>query len=460
MIKRRQMIATSNNKTSTIKNKIALCGIVLLFVSCVTKTEENIGKTVITKWQGDKQSAISITYDDGTINQFTVARPIMNKLGLPGTFYINTGLVNGSAKGKFIGRPNAEIIKETASIETNQDNFFERASLIGFTGTSEAVEYHSRAGSLFESGRITEAYELIDKGYEQIRNGNLKNPDGIVFFDNSVGDTSWEDFKTYTDEGHEIASHMVTHPRLAVLDEVNLLYELEQSKADIQKFLGEKYTFSAECPYGTEDERVMEYAHKIYPALRNRMPETYLDELNRSSKRQPGESEKEYVQWQRGPLTNVSMEVMKSWVDTCIIHDKIWLVLVFHGVDGIGWEPRTGAELEEYFSYMNEKEAYLWVATFADVTKYIRERKNTSISSVVQNKTIVVNISSDLDPEVYNVPVTLKTYVPAAWKNMVLNKKTKQEIQPGHKIQKDELGFYVLYSVIPGEGEIILSEQK
>ena len=460
MIKRRQMIATSNNKTSTIKNKIALCGIVLLFVSCVTKTEENIGKTVITKWQGDKQSAISITYDDGTINQFTVARPIMNKLGLPGTFYIKTGLVNGSAKGKFIGRPNAEIIKETASIETNQDNFFERASLIGFTGTSEAVEYHSRAGSLFESGRITEAYELIDKGYEQIRNGNLKNPDGIVFFDNSVGDTSWEDFKTYTDEGHEIASHMVTHPRLAVLDEVNLLYELEQSKADIQKFLGEKYTFSAECPYGTEDERVMEYAHKIYPALRNRMPETYLDELNRSSKRQPGESEKEYVQWQRGPLTNVSMEVMKSWVDTCIIHDKIWLVLVFHGVDGIGWEPRTGAELEEYFSYMNEKEAYLWVATFADVTKYIRERKNTSISSVVQNKTIVVNISSDLDPEVYNVPVTLKTYVPAAWKNMVLNKKTKQEIQPGHKIQKDELGFYVLYSVIPGEGEIILSEQK
>ena len=421
--------------------------------------EENPGHTFITKWPEDKQSAISITYDDGSINQLTVARPIMNKLGLPGTFYIITGKVNGSGKGQFIGRPADEIIKETASSKTNADNFFERASLIAFTGTSKAVEYHSNAGSLFESGKITEAYELIDEGYEQIRNGNLKNTENVDFNNNAVDTTTWADYKRYATEGHEIASHTVTHPRLAVLDEDNLLYELEQSKADIQHFLGEKYTFSAECPYGTENERVMEYAHKIYPALRNRMPESYLDEFNRSSKRSPGESEKEYVQWQRGPLTNVSMEVMKSWVDTCLAHDNIWLVLVFHGINGIGWEPKTGAELEEYFNYINERKDHLWVATFADVTKYIRERKNAVISSVVRDDAIVVNISYGLDPEVYDVPITLKTYVPRAWKTTVLNKKTKQENQLRLKIQKDALESYVLYSVMPGEDEIILAEQ-
>lgn len=442
-----------------MKNSISLFGIVLFFVACEIKMEDNLGYTAITKWQGDKQSAISITYDDGTINQFTVARPIMNKFGIPGTFYIITGKVNGSSKGKFIGRPNDEIIKETASSNTNSDNFFERASLIGFTGMNEAVEYHSKAGSLFESGKITEAHELMDEGYEHVRNHNLKSIDQVVFHDNSVDTTTWEDYQAYVAEGHEIASHTVTHPRLAVLDEVNLLYELEQSKADIQKFLGEKYTFSAECPYGTENQRVMEYAYKIYPALRNRMPEPYLDELNRSSKRPPGESEKEYVQWQRGPLNNVSMEVMKSWVDTCITYNNIWLVLVFHGIDGIGWEPRTGEELEEYFNYMNERKAYLWIATFADVTKYIRERKNTGITSVVQEDNIVVNISSDLDPTVYDVPITLKTYVPSTWKTTVLNKKAKQENRLRLKIKKDALGFYVLYSVMPGEGEIILSER-
>ena len=242
------------------------------------------------------------------------------------------------------------------------------------------------------------------------------------------------------------------------MDKVNLLYELEQSKSDIQKFLGEKYTFSVECPYGTEDERVMEYANKIYPALRNRMPEPYLDELNRESNKQPGESKKEYVQWQRGPLTNTSMEIMKSWVDTCTVHDNIWLVLVFHGVDGIGWEPKTGAELNEYFNYMKEKETYLWIATFADVTKYIRERKNTVISSIVRNDTIVVNISSDLDPVVYDVPITLKTYIPATWSTTAINRNNKQENKLRLKIQKDVLGFYVLYSVTPDEGEITLVE--
>jgi peptidoglycan/xylan/chitin deacetylase (PgdA/CDA1 family) len=442
-----------------MKNKIFLTGIILLFVSCTAKRDENPGHTTITKWQGDKQSAISITYDDGTINQLTVARPIMNKFGFPGTFYIVTGKVKGSGKGKFIGRPIAEIIQETASVKTNPDNFFERASLIGYTGMNDAVEYHSNAGSLFESVKITEAYERIDEAYEKVRSSNLKMMDHVDAYNSPTDTTTWEDYKAYTAEGHEIASHTVTHPRLAVLDEVNLLYELEQSKADIQKFLGEKYTFSAECPYGTENERVMEYAHEIYPALRNRMPEPYLDELNRSSKRQPGESEKEYVQWQRGPLTDISMEVMKSWVDTCIAHNNIWLVLVFHGIDGIGWEPRTGAELEEYFNYMNDRRADLWIATFSDVTKYIRERKNTVISSVVLDDTIEVNISSDLDTKVYDVPITLKTYVPVAWEIAVLHKKTKQENQLRLKIQKDAQGSYVLYSVRPGEVEILLAEQ-
>jgi peptidoglycan/xylan/chitin deacetylase (PgdA/CDA1 family) len=441
-----------------IKSKMPLFGLLLIFLSCSTHNRDIIGNTLITKWSGDKKSAISITYDDGIINQFTVARPIMNKLGMPGTFYIITGKVNGSGKGQFIGRPANEIIKETATIKTNPDNFFERASLIGHTGTSEAVEYHSNAGSLFESGKINEAYELIDEGFEKIRNGDLKDTDDVVFHNNVVDTTSWASYKKYAAEGHEIASHTVTHARLAVLDENNLLYELEQSKKDIQHFLGDKYTFSAECPYGTENERVMEYAHKVYPALRNRMPEPYLDELNRSSKKMPDESKKEYVQWQRGPLTNVSMETMKSWVNTCLSHDNIWLVLVFHGIDGIGWEPKTREDLEVYFNYINDRTDSLWVDTFANVTKYIRERKNTIIGRTVQGDTIIVNISNDLDPSVYDVPITLKTYVPNTWKTVHIDKRSKQGAPTRTVVNKDTVGSYVLYSVLPAENEIILTK--
>ena len=35
------------------------------------------GQTEITKWQDGKTGAVSITYDDGSINQFRYALPLM-----------------------------------------------------------------------------------------------------------------------------------------------------------------------------------------------------------------------------------------------------------------------------------------------------------------------------------------------------------------------------------------------
>lgn len=57
---------------------------------------------------------------------------------------------------------------------------------------------------------------------------------------------------------------------------VNILHELRRSKEDIEHFLGPYHTFSVECPFGTEDERVMPYLFEVYPAARNRMPEPWL----------------------------------------------------------------------------------------------------------------------------------------------------------------------------------------
>ncbi len=438
-----------------MKNIIFLFGIFILLASCAGKMNQKPGYTEITKWQGDKKAAVSITYDDGTINQFTVAVPIMNKLALPGTFFVNTGKVKGSAQGKFIGRPAETIIKETASVKTNQDNLFERASLTRFTGIDKAADYHTRAGSLFEAGKVKEACALIDEAYSKVRStGLIKKANAPV---NTTDTTTWDDFRTYIAQGHEIACHTITHPKLSVLTEPNLLYELEQCKADIEKNLGKRMTFSAECPYGSENDRVMGYAYKIFPALRNRMPEPWLEEIDRGNRKQPCTSDKEYIQWQRGPVRKISMAEMKSYVDTCMKHDNIWLVLVFHGVDGIGYEPRTGAELQEYFSYIKEREPSLYVATFGDVAKYMKERKNSTVKSDVRGNSIAVNVSSTLDPGLYDVALTLKTYIPKGWKSAVLDRKDKNPEKI--TILKDSGGPYVIYPFKPGDDGVVLTKE-
>ena len=87
------------------------------------------GATTITEWQYGKSGAISITYDDASRHQFTRALPLMERLKLPATFFVITGPITGSRyHGKFVGRPVADIIKESATVPTDAGNFLERCS--------------------------------------------------------------------------------------------------------------------------------------------------------------------------------------------------------------------------------------------------------------------------------------------------------------------------------------------
>ena len=380
-----------------------------------------VGQTEITKWKYGRNGAVSITYDDGSINQFVKALPIMNQLSMPGTFFINTGSIPGSEyQGKFIGRPVKEIIDESKSIPANKGNVYERASAARYLGYKGTSEYFTRAGAQIDAGRYAEAYKILDELYKKVGNGDFQAEADPEITVNGENVLTWDMIKTFAAQGHEFASHMVTHPYMAALDEPNMVYELEKSREEIINHLGTKHTFSAECPYGTEDERAMAYAHKVYPALRNRMPEKFLLELNRSSRKTPVNQAIEYVQWQRGATTKTPLQMMKAWVDTTAGHKNIWLVLVIHGVDGIGWEALTIQSIDEYFRYIKSKEHDLWVATFGDVAKYMRERMNSIVKSSENKGKITVTFTHSLDKSMYNLPLTLKTVVSPEWKEVIV----------------------------------------
>lgn len=435
-----------------MKNTGLIFLLFLLGLSNCNHEKDSTGETVITSWKDGKKGAISITYDDASINQFRKALPIMDTLGIKGTFYINTAHIrDGQIPPKFIGRPITDIIRETATEPTNKSNLFERASALRFTGIKGAVEYHNTAGSLFENEKYDEAYKVVDEAYAEVRKqgakpGGWRGPSGEMI--------TWAEIKKFAANGHEFGSHTISHPRLAVLDEPNLLYELEKCKEEIEQNLGKEHTFSAECPFGTENERVMEYAYKVHPALRNRMPEPFLEEINRWNDMTPGMSDKPYVQWQRGPLAKTSVPLMKSWVDTLVVRDNVWLVLTFHGVDGIGWEAKPHEELKEYFTYMKQHEDDLWIAPFRDVTQYMRERMAAKVNASHRDSEIIVNLTHSLDKELYDHPLTLKTYVPEEW-NAVKVRQSEREQQVS--VASDDKGKYILYDMLPNARELIIS---
>ena len=436
-----------NQKLSALRLTVVMV-IILLQVSPVS------GQTEIAKWQYGKRGAVSITYDDGSINQFRKAVPIMDQYNLPGTFFINTGNIPGSEyQAKFIGRQVSEIIDETRSIPANKDNFYERSSAARFLGYKGTSEYFTRAGAQLDAGRDEEAYKTIDELYKKVNIGELQpeterkfNPENIL---------TWEMIKTFAARGHEFASHTIGHPYLGVLDDPNMLYELEKSREDILKNLGPEHTFSAETPYCSQDKRVLEYACRVYPAVRSSLTDEYFQQIRFSSPSTPVDQTREYIQWQRGTYTRKTLQEYKAWVDTTSQQKNIWLVLVIHGLDGIGWESVKSEEMDEYFRYIKEREDVLWIATYRDVTKYIRERKHALLKSSEKKNKITVTFTHSLDKSVYNLPLTLKTIVSPEWKEVTVKQGSNIK---RIKTQQDGEVNYVLYQAVPNDDIIEITQ--
>ena len=78
---------------------------------------------------------------------------------------------------------------------------------------------------------------------------------------------------------------------------------------------------------------------------------------------------------------------------------------------------------------------------------------HTDISMAATGDRITVRLQPSLDPKIYDVPLTLKTYLPKAWQHV-------QAKQGNYKkaidIQKDGGGNYVLYRAKPGQERIEL----
>ena len=418
---------------------------------------DDFGETEILPWYDGKKMAISITYDDGTVNQFQKALPIMNELGMPGTFYINTGEIPGSQyQAKFIGRELKEIVEESASVATDRENLFERASAIRMIDMSGAVEMHNQAGALFEQGKEEEAIAVVEKALAQARGLNQVRERTPRVLEGPR--TDWDAIREFASQGHEFGVHTISHPRLAVMDEDNLLYELLNCREDILNELGPEHTFSAECPFGTEDERVMEYALAHFEGLRNIMPMDSLHEVNRWGHYDPTYDQKPYVQWQRGPLGDTTLTQKKAWVDRALdAKHHPWLVLVYHGIDGLGWEPQSSDSVRAYFEYIHGKDDQIWVGTFKEVTQYLKQRMAASVDIQPEKDQIIIYLTHNLG-ERFDHPMTLRTQVPGNWDEF-------RVLQGGQEIsynmaESGATGQWVHYNVLPNAEEIVLEQVR
>lgn len=146
---------------------------------------------------------------------------------------------------------------------------------------------------------------------------------------------------------------------------------------------------------------------------------------------------------------------------TCGINDMLdiaaskpmWLIEMFHGVDS-GYGAVTTTDAQSHFSYISQlqNEGKLWCASFAEATKYIRERQNTVIEDVATENSRTIKLTmTGLPEDIFNYPLTVKSEVPADW---IYAKVTQDGSVQAPEIKVEDGRCYIYYDANPTGGEI------
>ena len=103
---------------------------------------------------------------------------------------------------------------------------------------------------------------------------------------------------------------------------------------------------------------------------------------------------------------NTTVENFNSIADSAI-KKKLWKVFMIHGIVN-GFDAFKDPQLlEHHLNYVKLYEDKIWISTFANVFRYIRERDNVKLHVKYKHSQIKCVMKSTLDPLVYNQPLTV-----------------------------------------------------
>ncbi len=191
-----------------------------------------------------KKPYLAITFDDGQLDNYVNARPVLDALNLKATFYVPIQHINDqkliwhdrlgfAAKACFANgcpSPALTAIVSKYNVGTvDQNNFIN-----DIVEKTKNLDWATRNQFLQEVEKISQAPA---PGWADMM--------------------SWEMIKQLSKEGHEIGSHTMTHAMIPQLSDDELTWEIAESRLQLEKQIG--LSIKSFCyPNGDNDARTRE----------------------------------------------------------------------------------------------------------------------------------------------------------------------------------------------------------
>jgi peptidoglycan/xylan/chitin deacetylase (PgdA/CDA1 family) len=207
------------------------------------------------------------------------------------------------------------------------------------------------------------------------------------------GGVTWDEVRSLAAKGFEIGNHSLTHPNLTKTDDTQLEEQVEVSADLLQKETG-IFPVSFCFPYNAHDERVDREVYKHHAVAR-----TFQRAFGKKDQ---------------------SVDGLNQWIDTLIAKGD-WGVTMIHGlIEGFD-SPLDPQMFEQHLAYAKGRQPHLWIDTFGNVGRYVKEAKSAKVRIIEKSaNSVTFALDSELDPKLFNVPLTVIISAPGAAKDEVL----------------------------------------
>lgn len=233
---------------------------------------------------------------------------------------------------------------------------------------------------------------------------------------------NWEQVADLARRGHEIANHTWNHPSLPSLSLEEVERELLDCDDKIEEVTGQRPITMA-YPYNAMSPEVVALCERGRVGTR-----TF----------QTGHGQKD---------SHTTPESMSVWLHALLDNGE-WGVTMTHGTT-YGWDMwDRPEELYRFFDEVKGLGDMVWVATYAEVAAYLKEREAATVKVSGTTSRVVIDVQHTLDPQLFAEPLTIAVKG-GDWEGL-----TPSAMQQGQAVEVINRGDELLVNVMPGDATV------